>query len=222
MFSGIIEDLGLVKKIGVGDITIETKLTGLKVTDSIAINGVCLTVTNVVPVTSGWSLFTADVMKETFSRSNLGQLKVRHKVNLERALKVGDRMGGHIVTGHINGIGTIKSIKSQKNSDIFEIAAPPDLLRYLVSKGSVALDGISLTVIELIYTKPRSREFPATFTVGVIPQTAKTTTFGFKSTGDTVNVEVDIISKYVEKMLQSKADGIISEKFLKEKGFSLF
>jgi len=222
VFGGIIEDLGLVKKLGVNDITIETRLTDLKISDSIAVNGVCLTITEVIPVTSGWSIFTADVMKETLTRSNLGELKVKRKVNLERALKLGDRIGGHIVTGHINGIGTIKSVKSQRESNIVEIAAPQDLLKYLVSKGSVALDGVSLTVIDLLSTTPRNRQFPASFTVGVIPHTAKTTTFSFKTTGDTVNVEVDILSKYAEKMLESRSDSHISEKFLKEKGFSLF
>lgn len=221
MFSGIIEDLGMVKKVSEDKLTIETKLTDLKVSDSITVNGVCLTIVNVVPVTSGWSIFTADIMPETLKSSNLGQLKVRHKVNLERALKVADRFGGHIVTGHINGVGEIRSVKSQKNSQIFEIAVPRDLLRYLVNKGSVALDGVSLTVIELLPSKTKDRDFPAILTMGIVPHTVKTTTFGFKSTGDSVNIEVDILSKYVEKMLEGNIKTDISEKFLKEKGFTL-
>ncbi len=219
MFSGIIEDLGIVKKIGAGKLTVETRLSHLNVGDSIAINGVCLTICKVLPVTESWTIFTADVMEETVKRTNLGELNPKNKVNLERAIKLGSRFGGHIVTGHINGVGKIKSVKTHKHSQIFEILVPKEMLRYLVSKGSVALDGVSLTVVDILYTKPRDKKFPVVFTVSVVSHTVKTTTFSFKTTGDSVNIEVDILSKYVEKMLENKIESNISKEFLKEKGF---
>ena len=219
MFSGIIEDLGVIKKVESGKLTVETKLTDLSISDSIAVNGVCLTLSKIFSVTEGWTIFTADVAEETLKRTNLGMLKVRNKINLERSLKLGGRFGGHIVTGHINGIGQIKSIKDRRHSQIFEIMVSRNMLRYLVAKGSVAVDGVSLTVVDVFANKPRNRQFPAVFTVSMITHTSKNTTFSFKTTGDPVNVEVDILSKYVENILESKNESKISKKFLEDKGF---
>ncbi|MFH1784121.1 MAG: riboflavin synthase [bacterium] len=219
MFSGIIEDLGVVKKLEKGKVTVETRLTDIEKGDSIAVNGVCLTVTKTLAVTEGWTIFTADVAEETVSKSTIGGLKIRNKVNLERALKVGGRFGGHMVTGHINGVGRVKSVTERRNSKTFEIMVPRDMLRYLVSKGSVAVDGVSLTIVDVLENKPKDKAFPAVFTISMISHTSKNTTFGFRKSGDDVNIEVDILSKYVEKMFQSHSSSVVTEKLLRDKGF---
>lgn len=184
-------------------------LADLKVGDSVAVNGVCLTVT-----TKGMTGFSADVMPETLRRSCLGELTRGSPVNLERALSASDRFGGHIVSGHIDGIGQIIACHRDDNALWYRIAAPPQLLHYMVKKGSVAIDGISLTLAEV--TKKD-------FSVSLIPHTAAVTTLGYKGLGDKVNIETDILGKYVEKLiqpahLQESANGI-DFSFLTENGF---
>ncbi|ERM91281.1 riboflavin synthase [Caldanaerobacter subterraneus] len=206
MFTGIIEETGTVKNIIHGTFTkIVIKcgkvLEGTKIGDSIAVNGVCLTVTNM----SNES-FAADVMPETMRASNLKDLKIGSIVNLERALQVGRRMGGHIVTGHIDCVGKIIDKRQEKNAFIFKIAINEKFAKYIVRKGSIAVDGISLTVVEDGYDY---------FTVSVIPHTMLKTTLGYKGVGDSVNIEVDILSKYVEKLIGKKD----IKDLLKENGF---
>ncbi|MEG6570681.1 riboflavin synthase [Thermoanaerobacterium thermosaccharolyticum] len=195
MFTGIIEEIGKVKMIQRGDITkiaieCEKVLDGTAIGDSIAVNGVCLTVTNV-----GKNLFTADLMRETLKSSNLGDLKIGSMVNLERALSISGRLNGHIVTGHVDTVGTIVNKNRIMNSNVFKIKIDERYSKYVVSKGSIAVDGISLTVVEALASY---------FTVSVIPHTELNTTLNFKRIGDSVNIEVDILSKYAEKLLLKK------------------
>ncbi len=154
--------------------------------DSIAVNGVCLTVTSV-----DGAVFTADVMKETLDRSCLGALRPGSRVNLERAVRADQRLGGHIVQGHVDGTGVILSREPGANWETVRISLPADLARYMVEKGSVAVDGVSLTVVEAAADR---------FSVGLIPTTLGLTTLGGKQPGDPVNIEVDVIAKYVEKL----------------------
>ncbi|PHO06423.1 riboflavin synthase subunit alpha [Thermoanaerobacterium thermosaccharolyticum] len=195
MFTGIIEEIGKVKMIQRGDITkiaieCEKVLDGTAIGDSIAVNGVCLTVTNV-----GKNLFTADLMRETLKSSNLGDLKIGSMVNLERALSISGRLNGHIVTGHVDTVGTIVNKNRIMNSNVFKIKIDERYSKYVVSKGSIAVDGISLTVVEALASY---------FTVSVIPHTELNTILNFKRIGDSVNIEVDILSKYAEKLLLKK------------------
>ncbi|ADL67619.1 riboflavin synthase, alpha subunit [Thermoanaerobacterium thermosaccharolyticum DSM 571] len=195
MFTGIIEEIGKVKMIQRGDITkiaieCDKVLNGTRIGDSIAVNGVCLTVTNV-----GKNLFTADLMRETLKSSNLGNLKIGSMVNLERALSISGRLNGHIVTGHVDTVGTIVNKNRIMNSNVFKIKIDERYSKYVVSKGSIAVDGISLTVVEALASY---------FTVSVIPHTELNTTLNFKRIGDSVNIEVDILSKYAEKLLLKK------------------
>ncbi|AGB17775.1 riboflavin synthase [Thermoanaerobacterium thermosaccharolyticum] len=195
MFTGIIEEIGKVKMIQRGDITkiaieCEKVLDGTAIGDSIAVNGVCLTVTNV-----GKNLFTADLMRETLKSSNLGDLKIGSMVNLERALSISGRLNGHIVTGHVDTVGTIVNKNRIMNSNVFKIKIDERYSKYVVSKGSIAVDGISLTVVEALASY---------FTVSVIPHTELNTTLNFKRIGDSVNIEVDILSKYAEQLLLKK------------------
>ncbi|MGN0037904.1 MAG: riboflavin synthase [Coriobacteriales bacterium] len=193
MFTGIVEELGTVKALRKGaasaviEVEASTVLQGTKLGDSIATNGVCLTVTGLTPTS-----FTADVMHETLNRSSLGALRPGSKVNLERAMALGGRFGGHIVSGHIDGCGTIERIEADDNAVWYTIGAEPQLLRYIVEKGSVTLDGISLTVAAV---DERS------FKVSVIPHTREVTNLRTKSTRSTINIETDILGKYVEKLL---------------------
>jgi len=183
-------------------------LEGTKIGDSIAINGVCLTVTSL-----GSDHFTADVMAETLAKTNLNQLNNGQRVNLERAVRMGDRMGGHMVQGHVDGIGVIAEQKKMDIATLFRIKAPVDVLAYIVQKGSIAIDGISLTVIDVLEDS---------FTVSLIPHTAAMTTLGFKKPGDTVNLETDIIGRYVEKLLikaPEKHKSGLSMTYLAENGF---
>ncbi len=214
MFTGIIEEIGTVKTIQRNGsnsfIVIEAKkvLEDVHIGDSIAVNGVCLTVTK----TDG-SIFQADVMNETLSRSSLGELRQGSKVNLERAMAANGRFGGHIVSGHIDGTGTIADIKNDGIAVWYTIAANADIMRYIVEKGSIAIDGISLTV-----AKVTDRDF----SVSVIPHTAEMTILSTKSKGQTVNLENDIIGKYVEKLMKpaenSEKSGIDTA-FLASNGF---
>jgi riboflavin synthase len=188
MFTGIVEELGHV--IGLdGDrlrIGARTVLEGARIGDSTSVNGVCLTV---VALGDGW--WEADVTEETLDRSNLGELRPADAVNLERPVRLEDRLGGHLVQGHVDGVGTIVDPAPD-----LRVSVPADLLRYIVEKGSITVDGISLTVVEPTHDG---------FTVAVIPHTAAVTTLGHKVTGARVNLEVDVIAKYVERLLDAHA-----------------
>ena len=193
MFTGIVEETGIVDGLELNSnsalikIRAEKVLEGTKTGDSIAVNGVCLTVTDIKG-----STFKADVMAETMRRTNLGSLKKGQKVNLERAMAADGRFGGHIVSGHIDGTGVISKIRDEQNARWIYIKAPAGILRLIVQKGSIAIDGISLTVA---YLDDES------FAVSLIPHTQKETTLASKKTGDTVNLENDIIAKYTERLL---------------------
>ncbi len=196
MFTGIIEELGTVRRIqsssAGASIVIEAKvvLGGLKIGDSIAVSGPCLTVTAFNSDT-----FTAFVMPETLKRTTLGGLKAGQRVNLERAMALGGRLGGHLVSGHIDAVVTLIQNKPQGGATLLSFEAAPGLLRYIVPKGSVALDGASLTVIDVKASG---------FSVGIIPYTGQETTLGTGEIGAAVNLEVDMIGKYVEKMLEPR------------------
>lgn len=196
MFTGIIEEIGQIERIQHGShsavlhIRARTVLSDAKVGDSIAVNGVCLTVTSLG--TNGTQKFTADVMHETLNRTSLAALKPGSPVNLERAMAAGGRFGGHIVSGHVDGVGTIQSVKRDDNAVWYAIEAAPAVMRYIVEKGSITIDGISLTV---------AKAEPEGFSISAIPHTVAVTTLGTKKAGDTVNLETDIIGKYVEKLL---------------------
>ena len=217
MFTGIVEETGRIKSIrGGGDSAVlevegSVVLEDVKLGDSIAVNGVCLTVTSHTA-----SSFTADVMHETLNRSSLGQLAVGGRVNLERAMPADGRFGGHIVSGHIDGTGTIVSIRDDANATWYEIEAAPEILRYIVEKGSIAIDGISLTVAKVTDT---------TFSVSIIPHTSAQTTLSERRVGDIVNLENDIVGKYVEKLMKLEEpappvrESKITEAFLIEHGF---
>jgi len=209
MFTGIIEGLGSVKSlIGRGDdssleIDVPFDMTDVKPGDSMAVNGACLTVT-----TLRGGLFTADVSAETLSKTTLGRLKVGEKVNLEKALRMSDFLGGHLVLGHVDCVGRICDRETRSGSIIFGVEIDRGLDRYIVEKGSVTVDGISLTVNR--YENNR-------FYVNIIPHTAAMTTLGFKKRGDSVNIEADILAKYIEKMLHPKQE--MDMNFLSEHGF---
>ncbi len=189
MFTGIIEETGTILSAGNGKICIAAQkvLDGTKIGDSIAVNGVCLTVTNIESLN-----FTADVMNETISRSNLGSLKKGSQVNLERAMAADGRFGGHFVSGHIDGTGKILKVRNDGNAVWVYISAQRTILNLIIEKGSVAIDGISLTV-----AKVNEKEFA----VSVIPHTGKETTLLSKKAGDIVNLENDVIGKYVQKLM---------------------
>ena len=194
MFTGIVEELGQVKALSLrgnsGTLTVKAKkvLEGTKIGDSIAVNGVCLTVTNMKN-----NEFSADVMAETVRRSSLGALRDGSYVNLERAMAAGGRFGGHIVSGHADGTGIIREIRQDDNAVWFTISTSSKLLRYIVEKGSITIDGISLTVAAVTTDG---------FSVSTIPHTNAVTTLGERKAGDLVNLETDIIGKYVERLLQ--------------------
>ncbi|MFF4541443.1 riboflavin synthase [Streptomyces aureus] len=196
MFTGIVEELGEVTAVEILDDASRFRLRGPVVTqgaqhgDSIAVNGVCLTV-----VEHEGDEFTADVMAETLGRSSLGALTVGSRVNLERPMAVGERLGGHIVQGHVDGTGAVIERKPSENWEIVKISLPADLSRYVVEKGSITVDGISLTVVDA---------GPDFFTVSLIPTTLDLTTLGHKQPGDPVNLEVDVIAKYVERLLGAR------------------
>ena len=207
MFTGIVEELGEVVSVEHLDATARITIRGPQVTadarhgDSIAVNGTCLTVTGL----SG-SEFTADVMAETLRRTGLGDLAPGSPVNLERSLRVGDRLGGHMVQGHVDGVGTVTSRVSGERWDVVRIAVPPGLARYLVEKGSVAVDGVSLTVSAL----GDGAAEPPWFEVSLIPATLAATTLGRVQPGASVNLETDVIGKYVERMLSGQPAAVRS------------
>ena len=189
MFTGIVEEVGIVAKISDNAMTVRASkvLEDVKLGDSIAVNGACLTAVNFSK-----SEFTVDLSPETMRRTSLGQLSAGGSVNLERALLVSDRMGGHIVQGHVDGTGRVMSIRPEGDSTIFRIRVPKRLDRYIVEKGFVAVDGISLTVV---------KRGASSFTLAVIPYTLENTNLASVSVGDKVNLEADILAKYVESLL---------------------
>lgn len=193
MFTGIIEEIGTVRAIRKGTVSASMEigckdiLEDVKIGDSIAVNGVCLTATTLTG-----SGFTADVMHETLSRSSLGALKPGSHVNLERAMAAGGRFGGHIVSGHIDGTGSIRKLERDENAVWYTISCGPSLLRYIIEKGSIAIDGISLTVAKVDADS---------FSVSIIPHTLSETILAEKKAGDIVNLENDCIGKYVERLL---------------------
>ena len=189
MFTGIIEETGKIISVGAGRIAVQAGkvLEGTKIGDSIAVNGVCLTVTTMTS-----SEFTADVMPETLSRTNLGSLGKGSCVNLERAMAADGRFGGHIVSGHIDGTGTVSRLEKDGNAVWVYIAAPGSILNLIIEKGSIAIDGISLTVAKVNAVE---------FAVSVIPHTGEETTLLGKKAGDMVNLENDVIGKYVQKLM---------------------
>ena len=203
MFTGIIEEVGKLKNLSGGRIEISCSkvLDGVKIGDSINTNGICLTV-----VDFGKDFFAADVMPETFRKTSL----VDKNFNLERALKLGDRFGGHIVSGHIDGTGKILNVRAEGNALIIDVAAENSLLRQIAAKGSVALDGISLTVVDADSEN---------FSVSMIPHTREVTNFKFKRTGSLVNIETDILAKYADRLLNFNASPSITMNFLEENGF---
>ena len=211
MFTGIIEEIGTVRRIEHGAkgarLTIQAKtvLEDTRIGDSIATNGVCLTVVSMTD-----DSFSADVMAESLRRSSLGTLQGGSLVNLERAMAANGRFGGHIVSGHIDGTGTIASQKREDNAVWVKIKTPAPLLRYIVEKGSIAIDGVSLTVAAVTDTD---------FSVSIIPHTGAQTMLLGKKPGDPVNLECDVIGKYVEKLTAPHKTGGISTNFLAENGF---
>ena len=204
MFTGLVEEKGRLVFIRRGSDSARLKINasvimdGLKLGDSIAVNGVCLTVTSF-----DRGQFEADVMAETLAKTNLGELHPGDPVNLERALKLGDRLGGHLVSGHIDGVGTILGMEKHDIATIVSIGAPPEVMRYIIKKGSVAIDGTSLTVVDF---------YEGSFKVSLIPHTAHATVLGEKKPGDRVNLEGDMIGKYVERWLGMKSETVSEAK----------
>lgn len=221
MFTGIIEEVGSVASIRKGahscvlTVNASRVLEDVHLGDSIATNGVCLTVTSFTSHS-----FSVDVMHETLNRSSLGSLHIGSPVNLERAMLAGGRFGGHIVSGHIDGVGTISSIKEDDNAVWYTVEAPSNILRYIIEKGSITLDGISLTVAKVTNSN---------FSVSIIPHTRVQTNLASKKVGDVLNLENDLVGKYVERLMlqpiaasqeqpEQKSSGITKE-FLSHYGF---
>ena len=217
MFTGIVEEMGVIKSIRKGassavlEIQAQVVLEDVHIGDSIAVNGVCLTATTFTPTT-----FTADVMHETLNRSSLANLRPGSRVNLERAMAANGRFGGHIVAGHVDGVGTVLQTRKDDNAIWYNIGAGPEVLRYVVEKGSITIDGISLTVAKVTDTD---------FSISAIPHTVAVTVLQDRKPGDTVNLETDIIGKYVEKLLipqaqpTQKPTSNITREFLSRYGF---
>lgn len=215
MFTGLIEEIGIVQSVKRNQVSASIRigatvvLQDMKIGDSISTNGACLTVTSFD--SEG---FWIDAMMETMNRTNLKNLSKGSKVNLERALKLGDRIGGHMVSGHIDGIGVIRHSQTIENAYIIQINAAANIMKYIINKGSIAIDGISLTVVEANEDS---------FTTSIIPHTAGLTTLIDKKPGDQVNLECDMIGKYVEKLLKGSPpqanSSKISMEYLGEHGF---
>lgn len=215
MFTGIVEEMGAVtsmeRTLAGTRMTIlaSTVMGDLKIGDSVSVNGTCLTV-----VAKGERDFVVDVSPQTLSVTTLGRLAPGAPVNLERAMKLNERIGGHLVAGHVDGVGTIRSRHQEGNAIFFTIEVPSEILRYCVTKGSITVDGISLTINEV---------GDHSFSVAIIPHTAKVTTLGLKQVDDTVNLESDLIGKYVERLLQErsqlpKSTPIIDKDYLQKRG----
>ncbi|MCR4399992.1 MAG: riboflavin synthase [Syntrophomonadaceae bacterium] len=214
MFTGIIEELGRVMALERGSrsarlaVAATAVVQDVRLGDSIAVNGVCLTVVDSSP-----SHLVADVMAETLERTTLGHLRTGEAVNLERALRLCDRLGGHLVTGHVDGVGRILEQQRLDIALLVRVGAPPPVLRYAIPKGSIAVDGVSLTLVNVD---------AGSFVVSLIPHTAGLTTLGHKHPGDLVNLEADIIGKYVERLLAGRpvpGGGGVDLEFLQRHGF---
>jgi riboflavin synthase len=196
MFTGIVEELGTIDRIeDLGDsvrltVAAEMVLDDVTLGDSISVNGCCLTV-----VSADGRRWTADVMQETLDKTSLAGAEPGDPVNLERAVTANKRLGGHIVQGHVDGVGTILSRHPSEHWELVEVSVPAELSRYLVEKGSITVDGVSLTVVQL---------HPRSFTISLIPETLARTTLGVRQPGDRVNLEVDVIAKYVERLLEAR------------------
>lgn len=204
MFTGLVEEIGTLKSISrkgeamLLGISAKVVTEGIKLGDSISVNGVCLTATSFDA-----SSFTVDVMPQTYRNTNLKDLKPGSRVNLERAMAANGRFGGHIVQGHVDGIGTIVGTSQDQNAVVFEIRpGKPSLFKYIIPKGSIAVDGISLTVVEAE---------GGTFTISIIPHTLAETVLAFKRAGDTVNLECDVLGKYVDHLLKYGRGGVETE-----------
>ncbi|MCM3256756.1 riboflavin synthase [Paenibacillus lautus] len=222
MFTGLVEEIGEMRRIGrqgeamLLSISANRIMDDLKLGDSVSVNGVCLTATAIDK-----GVFTVDVMPETYRNTNLKELQPGGKVNLERAMAAGGRFGGHIVQGHVDGIGVIRSVKADQNAVVYEISpAKGDVFKYIIPKGSVTLDGISLTVVKTT---------DSSFTVSIIPHTLAETVLAYKKAGDTINIECDILGKYVDHLLHYGWEGAgsrsgtksgISRDYLAEHGFA--
>ena len=206
MFTGIIEEVGRVTSAQSGKIAIAAGdiLQGMELGGSMAVNGVCLTITS-LDINS----FSVDIMSETLKRSNLGLLSAGDRVNLERPLALGGRLGGHLVQGHIDATGRVASVRWDGEAMLISFEAPPEVMRYVVEKGFIAVDGVSLTVVI---------KDTGSFQVSVVDYTRQHTTLGNRRVGDSVNLEVDIIAKYVEQLSQARSMGITVD-FLQEHGF---
>jgi len=192
MFTGLVQQLGTLTSLEGGRLAVSAALAGeIAVGDSVAVNGACLTATSVTP-----GAFTADVMEETLRRTTLGTLRPGDPVNLELPLRAADRLGGHFVQGHVDGVGTVAAVQDEGFSRLVEIEADPGLMRYVVEKGSIAVDGVSLTVASLA---------EGTFGVSLVPETLERTTLGRASPSDSVNLEVDVLAKYVERLVGATA-----------------
>jgi riboflavin synthase len=211
LFTGLVEEIGTVKSLTgttVARLVVASSVVSRDVAlgDSVAVNGACLTVTSV-----GDGELSFDAVPETLSRSTLKDLRPGDKVNLEASLRVGKMLGGHFVQGHVDGIGKIESIKRLAESVVIRVAALPETMRFVVEKGSITIDGISLTV---------ASESDSGFTVAVIPHTLDVTTLGLRKPGDSVNLETDIIGKYVEKFVNArKSSSGVTENLLRDAGF---
>lgn len=215
MFTGIVEEMGAVTAMertlaGTRMVILASTVMGdLKIGDSVSVNGACLTV-----VTTSDRDFAVEISPETLSVTTLGHLSAGAPVNLERAMKLNERIGGHLVAGHVDGVGTIRSRHQEGNAIFFTVEAPQEVLRYCVVKGSITVDGISLTINDVN---------DHGFTVAVIPHTAKVTTLGLKQVNDTVNLESDLIGKYVERLLEErsqlpKSSIVIDKEYLQKRG----
>ncbi|MDE0043635.1 MAG: riboflavin synthase [Candidatus Poribacteria bacterium] len=214
MFTGIVEEIGIVSEVkrttqgAVLSIDASNVLTDSKIGDSIAIDGVCLTMTQADSKT-----FTADISAETLRRTTLGNRDQGDGVNLERSLQLNSRLGGHIVLGHVDDVGVISGWRDEGDSSMMRVSASPDVMRYVVFKGSICVDGISLTIANL---------FESEFEIALIPHTKQVTTIGKKRVGDRVNIEVDLLGRYVERLLgeQSQSPRSVNLAFLKSHGFA--
>jgi riboflavin synthase len=216
MFTGIVEEMGVVKAVertlagARVSVLASTVMDDLGIGDSVSVNGACVTV-----VSRDERAFTVDVSTETLSVTSLGQVSAGAPVNLERAMKIHQRIGGHLVSGHVDGVGAVRNRRQDGNTLTITIEASKEILKYCVPKGSITVDGISLTINELT---------ERSFGVAIIPHTAKVTTLGLKQPGDTVNLESDLIGKYVERLLQergqlpTKAAPVIDKDYLQKRG----
>lgn len=208
MFSGIIEEIGRVLQVGADSVTVSAPavLADTKVSDSIAVNGVCLTVSRI-----GDQSFTANVMPETLRRTALGRLSPGHAVNLERAVTPVTRLGGHIVLGHVDGVGRVVSLVAEESAFILTVEATPDVMRYVALKGSITVDGVSLTVAGLL---------DSSFSVSLVTYTCENTTLGGARAGRSVNLEVDVLARYIERLQQTQPEMQgITWALLEENGF---